>query len=133
MFYIKPAEFVKKMVDAGEQKIFMSSKDTFIRAFMAGAILGLAAVFTITVGVKTESPLLGAMLFPVGFIMLYLLFPFSTIVGGKFTLYDYLIWNEVPTVIGNLVGGLVFVALPLYFTHVRTALPPINLYNKASN
>ncbi|EAW30215.1 probable potential formate transporter [marine gamma proteobacterium HTCC2143] len=127
MFYIKPAEFVKKMVDAGEQKIFMSSKDTFIRAFMAGAILGLAAVFAITVGVKTESPLLGAMLFPVGFIMLYLLFPFSTIVGGKFTLYDYLIWNEVPTVIGNLVGGLVFVALPLYFTHVRTALPPHKL------
>jgi len=127
MFYIKPAEFVKKMVDAGEQKIFMSSKDTFIRAFMAGAILGLAAVFAITVGVKTEPPLLGAMLFPVGFIMLYLLFPFSTIVGGKFTLYDYLIWNEVPTVIGNLVGGLVFVALPLYFTHVRTALPPHKL------
>jgi|TARA_B110000977_G_C10954117_1_gene445837 formate/nitrite transporter len=263
MSYIEPNEFVKKMVDAGEQKIFMSSKDTFIRAFMAGAILGLAAVFAITVAVKTDSPLLGAMLFPVGFIMLYLmkfdlltgvftlvplalldrrpgvtprevlrnwgivfcgnfagalmtafmmsfiltygysvdggaiaakvstigesrtlgyqqhgtggwltifirgmlcnwmvsmgvvgamistsatgkmaamwmpvmlfffmgfehsivnmfLFPFSMIMGGEFTVYDYLIWNEIPTVIGNLVGGLVFVALPLYFTHVRT-------------
>jgi len=48
------------------------------------------------------------------------LFPFSMIMGGEFTVYDYLIWNEIPTVIGNLVGGLVFVALPLYFTHVRT-------------
>jgi len=34
---------------------------------------------------------------------------------------DYLIWNEIPTVIGNLVGGLAFTGLTLYATHVRTA------------
>ena len=34
---------------------------------------------------------------------------------------DYLIWNELPTVIGNLVGGLAFTGLTLYATHVRTA------------
>ena len=45
MAYLEPSEFAKKMVDAGEQKIFMSTKDTFIRAFMAGAILALAAFF----------------------------------------------------------------------------------------
>ncbi len=39
MSYIEPREFVTKMVDAGEQKIFMSTKDTLVRAFMAGAIL----------------------------------------------------------------------------------------------
>jgi len=61
------------MVDAGESKVYMSTKDTLIRAFMAGAILGLAAVFAITVAVKTGSPLIGAVLFPVGFIMLYLM------------------------------------------------------------
>ena len=47
------------------------------------------------------------------------LFPFSMIMGGDFTIADYLIWNELPTVLGNLVGGLFFVGLPLYFTHVR--------------
>ena len=48
------------------------------------------------------------------------LFPFSMIMGGEFTIMDYLMWNEVPTALGNLVGGFVLVGLPLYFTHVRT-------------
>jgi formate/nitrite transporter len=252
------------MVDSGESKIYMSTKDTVIRAFMAGAVLGLAAIFAITVATKTGSPLVGALLFPVGFIMLYLmkfdlltgvftlvplawldkrpgatisqvlrnwgfvflgnfagaltvafmmsfiltygysvdggaiaekvghigeartlgykehgvegwftifirgmlcnwmvsmgvvgamistsatskilamwmpvmlfffmgfehsivnmfLFPFSMIMGGGFTVGDYLLWNEIPTALGNLVGGLLFVALPLYYTHVRTS------------
>jgi formate/nitrite transporter FocA (FNT family) len=43
------------------------------------------------------------------------------LLGAKFTLMDYLIWNEIPTVIGNLVGGLAFTGLTLYATHVRTA------------
>ena len=45
MAYLVPAEFVTKMVDAGESKIFMSTRDTLIRSYMAGAILALAAVF----------------------------------------------------------------------------------------
>jgi len=269
MSYLEPSEFVTKMVDSGESKIYMSTKDTLIRAFMAGAILGLAAIFAITVAVKTGSPLAGAVLFPVGFIMLYLmkfdlltgvftlvplalidkrpgvtfnqvlrnwglvfvgnfagalsvafmmsfiltygyntdggvlaakvgsigeartlgyqahgldgwitifirgmlcnwmvsmgvvgalistsasgkmmamwmpvmlfffmgfehsivnmfLFPFSMIMGGDFTIAQYLLWNELPTALGNLVGGFVFVALPLYYTHVRTS-PARNL------
>ena len=73
MAYLEPSKFVAKMVKLGESKVHMSSKDTWIRAYMAGAILALAAVFAITVTVKTGAPLLGAMLFPVGFIMLYLM------------------------------------------------------------
>ena len=42
MSYLVPSEFVTKMVDAGESKIFMSTRDTLIRAYMAGAILALA-------------------------------------------------------------------------------------------
>ena len=49
MSYLAPTEFVTKMVDAGESKIFMSTRDTLIRAFMAGAILALAAVFAVTI------------------------------------------------------------------------------------
>lgn len=264
MSYLIPAEFVTKMVDAGESKIFMSTRDTLIRAYMAGAILALAAVFAISVAVQTSSPLVGAMLFPVGFCMLYLmgfdlltgvfvlvplalidkrpgvtmngvlrnwglvfvgnfagaltvafmmafvftygfsiepdavgqkiakigeartigyakygvagwftifirgmlcnwmvsmgvvgamistsvsgkviamwmpimlffamafehsvvnmfLFPSGLIMGGDFSIMDYFVWNEIPTVLGNLVGGLAFTGLTLYTTHVRTA------------
>ncbi|MDP3439963.1 MAG: formate/nitrite transporter family protein, partial [Azonexus sp.] len=48
------------------------------------------------------------------------LFPSGLMLGGNFTIMDYLIWNEIPTVIGNLIGGLAFVGLTLYSTHVRT-------------
>jgi formate/nitrite transporter FocA (FNT family) len=61
------------MVDAGESKVFMSTRDTLIRAYMAGAILALAAWFAVTITVSTGQPLVGAILFPVGFCMLYLL------------------------------------------------------------
>jgi hypothetical protein len=33
------------------------------------------------------------------------LFPSGLLLGGKFTWWDYIFWNEIPTVIGNLVGG----------------------------
>ncbi len=264
MAYVMPTEFVTKMIDAGESKIFMSARDTLIRAYMAGAILALAAAFAITINVQTGQPLAGAILFPVGFCLLYLLgfdlltgvftlaplalidkrpgvtfggvmrnwslvfcgnfagaltvalfmaiiftfgfttdpnvvgvkighigegrtvgyaahgaagmltlfirgvlcnwmvstgvvaammstsvsgkvigmwmpimlffymgfehsivnmflFPSGLMLGGNFSLYDYFVWNEIPTVVGNMVGGLTFVGLTLYSTHVRTA------------
>ncbi|WP_138470256.1 formate/nitrite transporter family protein [Poseidonocella sp. HB161398] len=73
MSYIAPKEFAAKMVDAGESKIFMSTKDTLIRAYMAGAILALAAAFAVTIAVNTGNFLVASLLFPVGFCMLYLL------------------------------------------------------------
>src|SRR5215831_16653719 len=73
MAYLVPSEFVTKMVDAGESKIYMSTKDTVIRAYMAGAILALAAAFAVTMSVQTGYPIIGAILFPMGFCMLYLL------------------------------------------------------------
>ena len=264
MSYLVPSEFVVKMVDAGESKIFMSTRDTVIRAYMAGAILALAAAFAVMVTVQTGFPIIGAILFPVGFSMLYLLgfdlltgvfvlcplalidkrpgvtiggvlrnwglvfignfagaltvavmmsiiytfgfstapdkvgaviagigeartlgytkygamgmltlfirgmlcnwmvstgvvgamisttvsgkviamwmpimlffgmtfehsivnmflFPSALLMNGKFSVMDYMIWNEIPTVLGNLVGGLTFTGLTLYTTHVRTA------------
>jgi len=262
--YLVPSEFVAKMVDAGESKVLMSARDTIVRAYMAGAILALAAWFAITINVQTGQPLVGALLFPVGFCMLSLLgfdlltgvfvlaplawldkrpgvtfagvlrtwglvfvgnfagalttaflmafvttFGFtqgpdkigtvignigesrtlgyaahgaagmatlfvrgvlcnwmvstgvvgamiSTTVPGKviamwmpilvffymvfehsvvnmflfpaglmlhapFSILDYFIWNEIPTVLGNLVGGIAFTGLTLYATHVKTA------------
>jgi formate/nitrite transporter FocA (FNT family) len=43
------------------------------------------------------------------------------IMGGGFSVMDYLIWNEIPTVLGNLFGGLAFTGLTLYSTHIKTA------------
>ena len=266
MAYLAPAEFVKKAVDSGEAKVFMATKDAFVRAFMAGAILALAAAFAITVTQSTGQPIVGAILFPVGFCMLYLLgydlltgvvvltplalldkrpgvtlggvlrnwvvvffgnfagaltvavmmsivftfgfatepspvgkliagigeartlgyskygaagmltlfvravmcnwmvstgvvgamisttvpgkviamwmpimvfffmtfehsivnmflFPSALIMGGKFSIMDYIIWNEIPTIVGNIVGGLAFTGLMLYSTHIRTGAP----------
>ena len=48
------------------------------------------------------------------------LFPSGLLLGAHFTWMDYLLWNEIPTVLGNLVGGLAFTGLTLYATHVKT-------------
>ncbi|HUN67534.1 MAG TPA: formate/nitrite transporter family protein, partial [Burkholderiales bacterium] len=48
------------------------------------------------------------------------LFPAGLLLGAQFTVVDYLLWNEIPTVLGNLAGGLAFTGLTLYATHVRT-------------
>ena len=35
------------------------------------------------------------------------LFPSGLMLHAPFSIVDYFIWNEIPTVLGNLVGGLV--------------------------
>ena len=49
------------------------------------------------------------------------LFPSGLMLGGNFTWADYFIWNEIPTVVGNLVGGMTFVGATLYVTHHKTS------------
>lgn len=110
MSYVTPEDFARKMVDAGEAKTKMSTKDTLIRAYMAGAILALAAAFAVTVAVNTGNFLIGALLFPVGFCTLYLLgFDLLT---GVFTLCPLALWDRRPGVTTRSVlrnWGLVFV------------------------
>src|ERR1700712_2520332 len=110
MAYLAPSEFVAKMVDAGESKIFMSTRDTVIRAYMAGAILALAAWFAITINVQTGNILIGALLFPGGFVLPNLLgFDLLT---GVFVLTPLAWLNRRPgvTIAGVLRNwGLVFV------------------------
>ena len=48
------------------------------------------------------------------------LFPSGLLLGGNFTWMDYIFWNELPTVIGNLIGGLTFVGAMIYSTHYKT-------------
>ena len=110
MSYVQPAEFATKMIDAGESKIFMSTKDTLVRAYMAGAILALAAAFAVTIAVNTGNFLVASLLFPVGFCMLYLLgFDLLT---GVFTLAPLAVIAKRPGATWSGVlrnWGLVFV------------------------
>lgn len=48
------------------------------------------------------------------------LFPSGLMMGGNFSILDYFIWNEIPVVLGNLVGGIAFTGLTLYATHIKT-------------
>ena len=109
MSYVIPSEFAEKMIDAGEAKVLMSTKDTLIRSFMAGAILALAAAFAVTIAVNTGNFLVASLLFPVGFCMLYLLgFDLLT---GVFTLCPLAVIAKRPGITWNGVfrnWGLVF-------------------------
>src|ERR1700679_1693637 len=73
MDYVAPSELVARMIDGGESKIFMSTRDALIRSYMAGASLAVAAAFAVTVSVQTGYPIIGAILFPVGFCLLNLM------------------------------------------------------------
>lgn len=123
------------MIGAGESKVFMSTRDTLIRAYMAGAILALAAAFAVTVTVETGQPLAGAILFPVGFCLLYLLgFDLLT---GVFTLVPLALIDKRPGVtvsgmlrnwwlvfFGNFAGALtVAVMMAIIFTFGFTEAP----------
>ena len=135
MAYLAPAEFVTKMVDAGESKLLMSTRDTLIRAYMAGAILALAAAFAVTITVNTGNPLVGALLFPVGFCMLYLMgFDLLT---GVFTLAPLAVFDKRPgaswggvmrnwslVFVGNFAGALtVSLFMAIIFTFGFTEAP----------
>ena len=100
----------------------------FIRAVMCNWMVStgvVAAMMSTSVSGKVIGmwmPIL--VFFYMGFehsIVNMFLFPSGLMLGGKFTWADYLLWNELPTVAGNLVGGLTFVGLTLYSTHARTA------------
>lgn len=47
------------------------------------------------------------------------LFLFGLIMGGDFLVMDYFVWNEIFIVLGNLVGGLVFIGLIIYIIYVK--------------
>ncbi|MBD1557526.1 formate/nitrite transporter family protein [Vibrio sp. S9_S30] len=117
MSYVKPAEFVQTMIDAGESKVFMSTRDTLIRGIMAGAVLAIAVAVAITAAVQTGMPIVGALVFPVGFCILNLMgFDLLT---GVFALAPLALFEKRPGVtkagilrnwllvgLGNLIGAL---------------------------
>lgn len=73
MDYIKPNEIVKTMLGAANAKAGLPVKDLLIRGSLSGALLGAATSLAITATLQTNMPLVGALIFPVGFVMIVLL------------------------------------------------------------
>ena len=73
MDYAKPAEVVKAMIEASRTKLALSPRDLLIRGALSGALLGTATSFAITGAVTTGQPLVGALIFPVGLVIIVIL------------------------------------------------------------
>src|SRR3954469_24658269 len=133
MDYIKPPEIVKNMLAAAEAKAGLGVKDLLIRGFLSGALLGFATSLALTATAQTNTPLVGALVFPVGFVMIVLLglelvtgsFAVTTLaaVDGRRT------WSQVAAnltwvFIANLVGSIAYgVLLYVVMTNMGTDAP----------
>jgi formate/nitrite transporter FocA (FNT family) len=73
MDYVKPAEVVKTMIDVGSLKLSLAPRDLLIRGALSGALLGTATSFAFGAAVTTGQPLVGALIFPVGLVMIVIL------------------------------------------------------------
>lgn len=125
MDYLKPLDVTKTMLSAGETKARLAVKDLLLRGFLSGALLGFATSLAITAAMQTDIPLVGALVFPVGFVMIVLLglelvtgsfalVPLAALDGrcGWPTVAANLGWVFLGNLAGSLVyGGLLFIAL----------------------
>jgi formate/nitrite transporter len=117
MDYIKPTEVVQTMITAGTTKAGLSIKDLLIRGFLSGALLGFATSLAITATTQTNLPIVGAIIFPVGFVMIVLLG--LELVTGSFALVPLAgvsgqrSWPQVCAnlgwvFLGNLIGSVAY-------------------------
>jgi formate/nitrite transporter len=133
MDYVKPADVVTAMVTAGSSKIALSPADLMIRGGLSGAILGVATSLAFTGAIQTGQPLVGALIFPVGLIMIVLLG--LELVTGSFALVP-LPWlngrasgsavlaNWGWVFLGNLLGSIAYGALlAIVLTNMFTIAP----------
>jgi formate/nitrite transporter len=120
MDYVKPADVVTTMVETGRRKLALSPRDLLIRGALAGGLLGVATSLAFTGMVSTEQPLVGAIIFPVGLVMIVL--RGLELVTGSFALLP-LPWLEQGAnasaivanwgwvFLGNLIGSVAYGAL----------------------
>jgi formate/nitrite transporter len=120
MDYVKPADVAAAMVDTGRRKLALSPTDLLIRGALAGSILAAATSLALTAMVQTGQPLVGALVFPVGLILIVLLG--LDLVTGSFGLLPLpwierdassasMLANWSYVFIGNLIGSMAYGAL----------------------
>ena len=131
--YVKPADVAMAMVEAGRRKLGLAPHDLLIRGMLSGAILGVATSLAFTGAVQTNTPLVGALIFPVGLISIVLLG--LELVTGSFALVPLpwlsreasasaVVVNWGWVFIGNLIGSVAYGALiAIALTNMGTAAP----------
>ena len=73
MDYVTPKDLVQEAVQLAKKKSELSVRDMLIRGILAGAFLGYATALVFMVNSQGLPPIVGAILFPVGFVILVLL------------------------------------------------------------
>ncbi|WP_411722470.1 formate/nitrite transporter family protein [Mycetocola sp.] len=73
MSSVKPDSLIDSLVDAGVVKANLSIGQMLARGTLAGAILACATMVAFTANIQTQLPLVGAVIFPVGFVIIVLL------------------------------------------------------------
>jgi formate/nitrite transporter len=108
MSYVSPNAVLDAAVEAGAAKSRLSTTQMLVRGAFAGAILGCATTFAFTATLQTGLPIVGSILFPVGFVMIVLLG--LELVTGSFALIPLAVLEGRATVRGMLKNfGLVIV------------------------
>ena len=133
MDYVKPADVVSQMVETGRRKLALEPRDLLIRGALSGALLGVATSLAFTGALSTGQPLVGALIFPVGLVMIVLLG--LELVTGSFGLLP-LPWLERDAragavlanwgwvFLGNLLGSVGYGALlAVALTNMGTVEP----------
>lgn len=120
MDYVAPKEIVQEAVRLAKVKTALSIRDMLIRGALAGAFLGFATSLAMVVTSQGLPPIVGAILFPVGFVMLVLLgtelatgnFALLTagLLGGQVS-FKGLLRNWAWVYTGNLLGSVLYAVL----------------------
>jgi formate/nitrite transporter len=128
--YVSPKDLMQEAVQLAKRKSDLSVRDMLIRGTLAGAFLGYATALVFVVLSQGVAPIVGAILFPVGFVILVLLG--LELVTGNFALlpagvmagtvrFSKLLRNWAWVYLGNLIGSVFFAALfYLAITNWRT-------------
>src|SRR3954468_8157107 len=120
MSYVKPDLVIENMIQIGAAKAKLPVRDLLVRGALSGALLGFATTLALTANLQTGAGIVGALIFPVGFVMIVLLG--LELVTGNFALVPLgvferrisaaeLLHNWSWVFIGNLAGSLVYACL----------------------
>lgn len=135
MDYVKPNDVVNAIAIAGKTKANLSIRDILIKAILSGAFLGFATTLAYTGSTQTGFDIVGALIFPTGFVMILILN--LELVTGSFamipiaalrkqTTFSRMFRNFTWAFIGNLLGSLLYAFLfsisVTKFGHVTDAL-----------
>ena len=128
--YVAPKELMQEAVQLARRKSDLPVRDLLIRGILAGAFLGYATSLVFVVLSQGLPPIVGAILFPVGFVILVLLG--LELVTGNFALLPAgvmagsvrvtrLLRNWGWVYLGNMIGSVLYAALfYLAITNWRT-------------